>query len=155
LETTKFSPGSFDVVWGEAILHHLIPELETLAPRIVSLVKPGGLIVFAEPISLSPGLRRLRLKLARPSAAAPDDRPLEGGEIDLLRRHFPGLAATPFRLLGRLDRFVLPDFQYERASAWRRRTLDALALADRALLAIPCLRRYASTAVLWATRQAL
>jgi 2-polyprenyl-3-methyl-5-hydroxy-6-metoxy-1,4-benzoquinol methylase len=152
LETADLPSDGFDVVWGDAILHHLIGELDAVLPYFVRAAKTGGLIVFSEPIDLDPRLRRLRLKLPVHTDATPDERPLQAAEIDTVRRHLPDLQIAPFRLLGRLARFVVPDFQYERAAWWRRRTLDGLAQADRALFAIPALRRHASTAVMWARR---
>jgi 2-polyprenyl-3-methyl-5-hydroxy-6-metoxy-1,4-benzoquinol methylase len=152
LETADLPPESFDVIWGDAILHHLIPELSTLLPRIAAIARLGGLIVFAEPINLDPWLRRLRLMLPLGTAATPDERPLEAEELGILRRQLPDLHVVPFRLLGRVDRFVLPDYQYERAPMWRRRTLDALAVADHVLFSVPALRHSASMAVLWARR---
>ena len=151
-ETADLEPESFDVVWGDAILHHLIPELDSLLTRIVSLARTGGLITFAEPVALDPLLRRFRLMLPAATAATPHDRPLEPAELDLISRHLPGVSIVPFRLLGRLSRLVLPDCRSERASAWRRRTLDALALADRTLFSVPAMRRHASMAVLWARK---
>ena len=50
----------FDVLWGEAILHHVIPELDSLLPRMRDCLRPGGLFLFSEPVNLSPGLRNLR-----------------------------------------------------------------------------------------------
>ena len=150
LETAEFEPGSFDVVWGDAILHHLLPELDAVLPRLVGAARPGGLVMFAEPINLSPWLRRIRLMLPVNTDATPDERPLEEQDLDVLRRHLKDLHVEPFRLLGRVERFVSPTFHYEGTAWWRRRTLDALALADRGLFSMNVFRACASTAVLWA-----
>jgi SAM-dependent methyltransferase len=152
LETAPLEPESFDVVWGDAILHHVIPELGGLLPRVVSVVRPGGLVIFAEPINLAPWLRRVRRMVPVATAATPDERPLEAADLELLRHHLPDLHVVPFRLLGRVDRFVLPDYQYERAARWQRLTLSALAVADHVLFRFPAMRDGASMAVLWAKR---
>ncbi|MFC1567421.1 class I SAM-dependent methyltransferase [Thermodesulfobacteriota bacterium] len=44
--------GPFDAVIGSSILHHL--ELEQALPRIYEMLKPGGVISFAEPNMLNP-----------------------------------------------------------------------------------------------------
>ena len=44
--------GPFDAVVGSSILHHL--DLETALPRIFELLKPGGVMSFAEPNMLNP-----------------------------------------------------------------------------------------------------
>lgn len=53
--------GPFDAVIGSSILHHL--ELDPALLRIFSLLKPGGIISFAEPNMLNPQIfleRRFR-----------------------------------------------------------------------------------------------
>jgi len=42
----------FDVVIGSSILHHL--EIETAMKKIFEILKPGGIIVFAEPNMMNP-----------------------------------------------------------------------------------------------------
>lgn len=44
--------GPFDAVIGSSVLHHL--DIETALKRIYSLLKPGGLMCFAEPNMLNP-----------------------------------------------------------------------------------------------------
>jgi 2-polyprenyl-3-methyl-5-hydroxy-6-metoxy-1,4-benzoquinol methylase len=44
--------GPFDAVIGSSILHHL--DLDVAIPRIYELLRPGGLMVFAEPNMLNP-----------------------------------------------------------------------------------------------------
>jgi len=44
--------GPFDAVIGSSILHHL--DLDASLPRILSLLKPGGRMSFAEPNMLNP-----------------------------------------------------------------------------------------------------
>lgn len=45
-ETLDLPPGSFDLVFGHAVLHHL-PDLETAFARFHRLLRPGGWLVFA------------------------------------------------------------------------------------------------------------
>jgi 2-polyprenyl-3-methyl-5-hydroxy-6-metoxy-1,4-benzoquinol methylase len=44
--------GPFDAVIGSSILHHL--DLSVAVPRIYELLRPGGVMVFAEPNMLNP-----------------------------------------------------------------------------------------------------
>jgi 2-polyprenyl-3-methyl-5-hydroxy-6-metoxy-1,4-benzoquinol methylase len=44
--------GPFDAIIGSSILHHL--ELENALPRIFELLKPAGILSFAEPNMLNP-----------------------------------------------------------------------------------------------------
>lgn len=44
--------GPFDAVIGSSVLHHL--DLESALPRILTLLKPAGVISFAEPNMLNP-----------------------------------------------------------------------------------------------------
>ena len=55
--------GPFDAVIGSSILHHL--DLEQALPRIFELLKPSGVLSFAEPdLSQPPGLCRENLPAA-------------------------------------------------------------------------------------------
>lgn len=45
-------PGFYDAVIGSSILHHL--DLQVALPLIFNLIKPGGVMAFAEPNMLNP-----------------------------------------------------------------------------------------------------
>jgi 2-polyprenyl-3-methyl-5-hydroxy-6-metoxy-1,4-benzoquinol methylase len=149
LEQTTFGAASFDVVWGDAILHHLIGELDAVVALLVRWTKPGGTILFSEPVNFSPLLRRLRFMVPIHTDATPDERPLEPAEIAVLRAHIPNLQLALFTMLGRLDRFVLRDYNYEGSAAPRRMVSSLLASADCLALKLAGLRRLAGTAVMW------
>jgi 2-polyprenyl-3-methyl-5-hydroxy-6-metoxy-1,4-benzoquinol methylase len=145
----------FDVLWGEAILHHVIPELDSLLHRMRACLRPGGLFLFSEPVNLSPGLRKLRM-LVRfvPTNATPDERPLEQLEIEQLRAVFPEFQVRWYRLLSRLERLLLSGADaYERAGFLRRGLIDALARTDQALLSIPSFQHFAGAAVFFGRKQ--
>jgi 2-polyprenyl-3-methyl-5-hydroxy-6-metoxy-1,4-benzoquinol methylase len=149
LETVDLLPESFDVVWGDAVLHHLIAEMDGVLRKLVSWTKPRGVLLFAEPINLNHTLRRIRFMIPVKTEATPDERPLEAGEIRLLRSHIPDLHVEPFTLLSRLDRFVLENHNYER-SAWPRRGIsNLLAMIDYVALRIPGIGNLAGTAVMY------
>jgi 2-polyprenyl-3-methyl-5-hydroxy-6-metoxy-1,4-benzoquinol methylase len=149
LETARIPGRTFDIIWGDNILHHLIDDLDTLLANLVQLTRPGGLLVFNEPVNLNHRLRRIRLMLPIYTDATPDERPLEQREIEILRRHIPQLRLRFFDLFGRLNRFVLSEYNYERSSAPRRFLSNVLASVDWPMLTIPGLRNLAGRAVLW------
>jgi 2-polyprenyl-3-methyl-5-hydroxy-6-metoxy-1,4-benzoquinol methylase len=150
LETVDFPASHFDVVWCDAILHHLLHDLDATTARFREWVKPGGVIMMFEPVNRSRALRRLRFAVAAPTAHTPDERPLEPADLDVIARRLPELEARYFRALGRIDRFVLPTGQYETAPRWRRLAYDAISAFDYALLSVPPLDRLGSIAILTA-----
>ena len=149
LELAEFPDRSFDVIWGDAVLHHLIPDLDHVMRNLVRWAKPGAIVVFGEPMNLSPWLRQLRLMLPVKTDATPDERPLERSEVDIITRYLPDLQVRHFNLLARLNRFVLPDHNYERASSPQRAAVNALTAVDYAVLSLPVLNTLGGTAVLY------
>lgn len=50
-DLSEHADESFDLVWGQAALHHLAHDLETLSREILRILKPGGRFVFVfEPL---------------------------------------------------------------------------------------------------------
>jgi 2-polyprenyl-3-methyl-5-hydroxy-6-metoxy-1,4-benzoquinol methylase len=148
LETVDFAESEYDVIWCDAFLHHLIPDLDDTMVRFRRWVKPGGLIVMVEPVNLSPTLRRLRFAVAADTEHTPDERPLERAELAVIARRLPEVRFRYFRALGRVDRYVLPSMQFETAAAWRKLAYGALSAFDYALLSVPGLERLASSVVM-------
>lgn len=151
LEMAEFPAGGFDIIWGDGVLHHVIPELDRVMEKLVRWARPGALFLFSEPVCLSPLLRRLRRSVPIHTDATPDERPLEAPEIAVLRSHLPGLRMRWFGLLSRMDRFVLVNRNYERSSPSRRRLSDVLGLIDRASLSVPALQPLGSMCVMYGT----
>ena len=149
IETADLPDASFDVVWGDGILHHVLDELEPTVRRLVRWVKDDGLIVFSEPVNLFEPLRRLRRLVPVHTDATPGERPLVGSELEIVRRYVPDLRLRHYMLLGRLDRFVLVNFNYERSSAIRRAIVNAIDLLDYGLLSLPLIDRLAGACVLY------
>jgi len=148
LELASFQPGTFDIVWGEAILHHLIADLDDVLARIASWAKPDATILFAEPIVLSRTLRRIRLMLPLHTDATPDERPLEEPELALVSRHLRDIELRHFDFLGRLDRFIIPTGNFEKSSAVRRAVSSVLRVIDYGLLSVPGVQRLAGSCVI-------
>lgn len=80
----EFPDDSFDVVYGGGILHHL--EFERALSEVRRVLKPGGLMLFEEPLNINPVGKLVRW--LTPKARTEDERPLEYGELDFCAREF-------------------------------------------------------------------
>jgi len=126
---------SIDVVFGEAILHHL--DLESAASEIRRILRPGGYAVFAEPIRDSATLRFLRrlIPYQQPDVS-PYEYPLTRKQLDDFTRGFQ-VSAT--------RRFFLPPTRLARLIGWRSQLPPKV---DRWLLdAAPWVGHFAATVV--------
>ena len=130
----QFGDDSFDVVFGGAILHHL--ELERALKEIRRVLKPGGSMVFLEPLDTNPVAKLVRL--LTPRARTPDETPFTFRELAILRRYFEPsisfyeLMSVPFGVLSGLL-FRNPHNFLTRLAFW---------LDQRVLIHIPGLRYF-------------
>jgi len=148
VELAALPDREFDIVWGEGILHHVLDDLDRVLTRLARCAKPEGVLIFSEPINLSPTLRRIRRRIPIRTDATPGERPMLGAELDLVRRHVSGLVMRPYSVLGRLDRLILVRFNYERSHVVRRGIVNAIAIFDWLITSLPGCERLASTCVL-------
>jgi hypothetical protein len=81
--------------------------------------------------------------------ATPGERPLLRSELDLVRRYVPDLRIRYYSLFGRLDRFVLRRYNYERSPLGRRAIAGGLYALDWGLLSVPFLTSLAATCVMY------
>lgn len=138
-----FFDASFDVVFGNAILHHL--DLRLAAREIHRVLRPGGRAIFREPVRNSAIVTRLR---ALVPFRAPDISPFERPLTDPELREF----AAPFSSL-QARGFSLPHVRAGHLLGLRGKRLDALYRSDRTLLrAVPALGRYTAIRVFAVTR---
>lgn len=151
LELAVLPERSFDVIWIDGVLHHVIPELELILDRLQTWAKPGARFVFSEPLCLHPIIRKLRARIPVHTDATPDERPLQRAELDLIQARLPDLKIRRFDLLSRGTRFVLGGTDYESAPRARQNLCDALHALDRALLQIPTVSELAGMAVMYGT----
>ena len=149
LETADLPPDSFDLIWADGILHHVLDDLELVLDRLARWVKPEGLLVFAEPVNLFHALRRLRFMIPVETEATPDERPLVRSEVELVRRYVPDLRMRHYGLLGRLDQFILINFNYEQSPPLRRAIVNGIDLVDYGLLSLPGLSRLGGSCVMY------
>lgn len=148
IESVDFPPASFDVVWGNAVLHHLIADLDLVMTKLVRWCRADAVLLFTEPVCLGRLLPWLRGRFPVATEATPDERPLGPGDLAVVTRHLSAHRLWYFSLLTRLGRPLLGGEWYELAPRTRRAVYDALALADAAVLALPPLRSLAGQCLL-------
>jgi 2-polyprenyl-3-methyl-5-hydroxy-6-metoxy-1,4-benzoquinol methylase len=150
VETAQIEAASYDVVWCNAILHHLTDNLELVMRQLAAWAKPDGVISLAEPTAFNLPLRRLRKLIPLQSGAhTPDERPLEQRDFAIIEKYLAGMQLRHFSLFGRIDQFVLTRFNYERSSLSRRAVVNATAIADWVLLSLPGIDQLGSISVAW------
>jgi SAM-dependent methyltransferase len=153
-ERLPFDDGSFDLVLGHAVLHH-IPNLGRAFAEFHRVLAPGGMIVFAgEPSRYGDRLARVPKRLATVAApvwrramrAAPAPRPeARDGEASLegvvdVHAFLPGELATAARRAGFQDVRLTGEELVANWFGWFNRGLEATADPK----AVPMLwRRYA------------
>ncbi|MSQ95209.1 MAG: class I SAM-dependent methyltransferase [Gemmataceae bacterium] len=104
-ERLPFADGSFDRIWGNAILHHF--DLRRAAREIDRVLAPGGIAVFCEPWAGNRWLSWARRGLPYPGKErTADETPLGQDDLDQLRAVFPSLQVRGYQLLSMLGRVV-------------------------------------------------
>jgi SAM-dependent methyltransferase len=136
-ERLPFADGSFDRVWGNAILHHL--DLPRAARELHRVLRPGGVAVFCEPWGDNPLLSLARRHLPYPGKQrTADEEPLRSRDLVPLRDVFGNVSVEGFQLLSMVRRL-------RRGGA----LLRGLDRADDWLLErVPFLRRFCRYVVL-------
>lgn len=79
-----FEDESFNIVFGGAILHHL--DIEKSIRHIYRVLKPGGKIIFLEPLNMNP-LYKIYRKM-NPQERTPDEHALVAKDFKLIRQKF-------------------------------------------------------------------
>lgn len=132
-EQMTFPDGSFDIVCGGAILHHL--ALDRALPEIARVLDPHGYALFIEPLGYNPFINLYRR--LTPKLRTPDEHPLLQADLAGLKRQFRSVTIRYYYLLALL---ALPVAR----RSFARPLIDALNIFDRSLFrALPILRRYA------------
>lgn len=128
---------SFDVIWIDNVLHHVLDDLEPTLRALLRAAKPGASILCIEPVNLNKTLRKIRFLVPVHTEVTPGERPLEKHDLAVLQKLVPDLRRRHFNFLGRLTRFLIPGYRYERAATWRRVLCDLIHWLDRMVLGIP------------------
>ncbi|WP_347174347.1 class I SAM-dependent methyltransferase [Polaribacter uvawellassae] len=79
-----FEDKSFDIVFGGAILHHL--DIEKSIGHIHRVLKPGGKVVFLEPLNMNP-LYKIYRKM-NPQERTPDEHALVSSDFKIIKEKF-------------------------------------------------------------------
>ncbi len=99
-----FPSNEYDIVYGNAILHHL--RLEDSIPEIVRVLKPDGRVVFRDVMRGNIFLRGFRL--LTPFWRTPDEHPLKKSDLVFIGRMFASFESSQYILFG------LPYFFFAR-----------------------------------------
>lgn len=143
-DPTSFPAGSFDLIHGMGILHHV--GIEPGLAEVWRLLRPGGVGVFLEPMGDHPGIEAVKELLMERARFLADFDPttehehnLTWKEIEDATRRFTRTLTYPYHLLYRLKRFLPSPV----------RVHNAVRRIDQALLAlVPGLRRYVGAVVI-------
>jgi SAM-dependent methyltransferase len=111
-EHLDFPDGSFDLVCGSGVLHHL--DLNRAYAEVARVLEPTGIGVFEEPLGHNPAINMYRRRT--PEMRTVDEHPLLMSDLALAERYFgevntryftlTSLAAVPLRNLPGFDRVV-------------------------------------------------
>lgn len=93
-EELALASGSFDLVCGLGILHHL--DVRRSLSEIARVLKPSGTAVFLEPLAHNPLINAYRR--LTPSLRTPDEHPLTAADLDTTHNYFEKVEATYFSL---------------------------------------------------------
>jgi len=141
-EDLNFPVSTFDVVYGHSVLHHL--NLEIAVPKMVTVLKKGGIAAFLEPLDHNPLLNLFRL--FTPHRRTPTERPLRFSQIEHISTHFSHFTHNEFYLFSLFAFF----WYYAFKNKWLfRQTMKILSPVDRFVFGtFPFIRRFAWVTVL-------
>ena len=164
VERLDVPEGSFDLVYGANLLHHVADVDRTLA-AVRRTLRPGGRCFFWDPLAYNPAINLYR-RIAT-AVRTPDEHPLDFGVLSLFRRHFVAVRHREFWLTTLLlfAKYYLVDRVHPNAERYWKKILDEdparigwwfapLQRADDLLLRLPLVRRLAWNTVIWAERPA-
>ena len=93
-EQLTFDDGSFDLVCGTSILHHL--DLDRALGEIARTLGPEGKAIFLEPLGHNPFIKLYRR--LTPGFRTDDEHPLLMGDFEIFDRHFGSVKTSFFHL---------------------------------------------------------
>ena len=83
-EETKFQDNKFDLIYGIGILHHL--QTSKCIAEISRILKPGGMLLFIEPLGTNPLINLYRL--LTPKSRSIDEHPLVSKDFEIIKSKF-------------------------------------------------------------------
>lgn len=136
-EHLDFPDGSFDVVVGRGILHHL--DLAQAYSEIARVLRPGGRAVFIEPLGHNPLINVYRNRT--PALRTVDEHPMVVKDFALAENFFAGVEVRYFHL------FSLGAIAFRNTRMFNA-VLSATERLDSVVLRIPGVRRLAWYSIL-------
>ena len=94
-EKTNLKNEEFDIVYGNGILHHL--NIQLCLKEIYRILKPGGKLVFTEPLGTNPLINFYR-KIT-PKSRSEDEHPLVENDFSLIQNKFDKIQIKYYGLL--------------------------------------------------------
>jgi len=111
-ENTKFEDNRFDLVYGLGILHHL--RISNCISEISRILKPGGSIIFIEPLGTNPLINLYRY--LTPRARSKDEHPLNKKDFDIIKSKFKKI---DLKYYGFLTLVFFPFYKSQRSKVFK------------------------------------
>lgn len=92
----------FDYVIVNSLLHHL--NLRQSFPEIYRVLKPGGGLIFKEPLGTNPIFQLYRF--LTPSARTPDEKPFDISDLKLMKSYFQFIDVSFYGFTNLLSGFI-------------------------------------------------
>jgi SAM-dependent methyltransferase len=137
----------YDIICGFAVLHHVLPVLDSVLMHLKKLAHRDTRFLFAEPASVWRWVRQARLLLPIRVSGTPDERPLNSDDLAIVFKHWPGLKRRYFGTLTRVLNKLFPLF--EKMSPLQRGAYHLAARCDAVLLETLALHGLGSYVVLY------
>lgn len=115
-EELPFKDGYFDLVYGNAVLHHI--NIEPTIAEVKRILKPRGKAVFIEPVAYNPAINIYR-KMAM-DVRTVDEHPLKSRDIKLMKKYFKQVKHKEFWFITLLIFFY---FFFYRTNSSQTRTI--------------------------------
>lgn len=126
-----YDDASFDLVWGQAALHHLAHDIDGLCNGVSRILKPGGRFIFIfEPMGHNLPVAAIRaVRMAQ--GELEDESNLYLSQFEKMTRHFSTCEVQMFNFLGYpmkavSDRFGFLSNLVHRLDSWLFRTFPKL-----------------------------
>lgn len=146
IESMPFPDHSFDIVFGNEILHHVTDSLEIASRELKRVLEPNGVAVFSEPVVRSKWLERFRNLFPRFQEVTADERQMNDDDFAKFHEFF--CEFDYFAFLARLGPFIVWGKPLEIVDPVRAAMVRGLARSDRALFRLSFLQRFASRSVI-------